>query len=234
MLRLGGHTHRVIAPYCPISRLPLFPPMPQSGNRHTLRLGGNRHKDTVRHHPFIGGSGKAIHVYFRRIPLFGQGVFRFSATPRLFNGTKRTRCSALSSNTPYTLSSNAAKPSSASSAVWRKRYTSGFPSRTTSTRGVYSKPDDSCKPSKSMLPVMFSSTVTCFMLADMKGVVSCPVTYSRKAFADDRQDTPGELAEKPYFHPLHQYFRCRIVFPAEHFRPYDIFAFCINDCQVSD
>ena len=130
MLRLGGHTHRVIAPYCPISRLPLFPPMPQSGNRHTLRLGGNRHKDTVRHHPFIGGSGKAIHVYFRRIPLFGQGVFRFSRHTATFQ----------------------------------------FPSRTTSTRGVYSKPDDSCKPSKSMLPVMFSSTVTCFMLADMKAL----------------------------------------------------------------
>ena len=137
MLRLGGHTHRVIAPYCPISRLPLFPPMPQSGNRHTLRLGGNRHKDTVRHHPFIGGSGKAIHVYFRRIPLFGQGVFRFSPPHRDFSTALNAPVAVpLSSNTPYTLSSNAAKPSSASSAVWRKRYTSGFPSRTTST-GAY-------------------------------------------------------------------------------------------------
>ena len=170
MLRLGGHTqsHCSLLPNITASSLPAYAAIRQSPYSTP---GGNRHKDTVRHHPFIRGSGKAIHVYLSTHPTLPGKVYSVSpATPRLFNGTKRTRCSALSSNTPYTLSSNAAKPSSASSAVWTKRYTSGFPSRTTSTRGVYSKPDDSCKPSKSMLPVMFSSTVTCFMLADMKAL----------------------------------------------------------------
>ncbi len=34
--------------------------------------------NAVRHHPSIGGSGKAICLHFQRIPLFGQGVFRFA------------------------------------------------------------------------------------------------------------------------------------------------------------